>query len=399
MTAGTQIRPLRPEDTEQVFHLRVAAFSGEARVDYDPDEIYIPDEHRLVAVDGARVVGHLGVWPFGQAFGGRAVPAGGVAAVVVADDRRGTGVGSRLLAAGLEHMGRVGMAISTLYPSTPAPYRRWGWEVAGVNVRRRVATRDLLDIPAPSGQLALRPYTPADLAAVVAVHDALALAEHGGLVAGERWLRRALEPDPDEPDITIVATREDQPVGLVQAAKTPPEDDHSSFGLRVRRLFGVDRDVERALWRFIGHHHPIAAMTSFRSRPAEPLLFELPYGMHLPAPASEHFMTRLVDVPAAIAARGWPAVSVTVELDIVDQRRPAASGRHVLEVTDGAGVMKPGGAGGIAVDIGAFSSLYTGFATAAQLAHAGRLAGASGDDIAALTEIFAAPLPYLTEYF
>jgi predicted acetyltransferase len=399
VTAGTQIRPLRPEDAEQVFHLRVAAFSAEARVDYDADEVYVPDEHRIVAVDGTRVVGHLGVWPFRQVFMGRAVPMGGVAAAVVADDRRGTGIGSRLLAAGLEHMGRAGMAISTLYPSTPAPYRRWGWEFAGVNVRRRVATRDLLGVPAPSGHLALRPYTPADLAAVVTVHDALAVAEHGGLVAGERWLRRALQPDPDEPDITIVATRDDQPVGLVQAAKTPAEDDHSSFGLRVRRLFGVDRQVERALWRFVGHHHPIAAMTTFRSRPAEPLLFELPYGMHLPGPASEHFMTRLVDAPAAIAARGWPAVSATVELEIVDERRPANSGRFVLEVKDGVAVLEPGGAGAITVDVGALSSLYTGFATAAQLAHAGRLAGATGDDVAALTEVFAAPLPFLGDYF
>jgi len=399
MSADVQVRRFRPTDAEQVFALRVAAFTAATRIDFDAAEIYIPDEHRLVAVDGARVVGHLGVWPFRQAFLGRAVPMGGLAAVVVAGDRRGGGVGSRLLAAGLEHMADAGMAISSLYPSTPAPYRRWGWEIAGVNVRRRVATRDLLDVPAPSGRLAVRSYTPGDLETVVAVHDALAVTEHGGLLAGERWLRRALQPDADEPDITVVATRGDQPVGLVQVAKTPATDDHSSFGLRVRRLFGVDREAERALWRFVGQHHPVAAMTTFRSRPAEPLLFELPHGLVLPGPAGEHFMTRLVDPPAAIAARGWPAVSATVELELVDMRRPANSGRFVLEVADGTAALEPGGAGSITVDIGALSSLYTGFVTAAQLAHAGRLAGATGDDVAALAEVFGAPLPFLVDYF
>jgi predicted acetyltransferase len=394
-----QIHPLQPDEAEQVYQLRVAAFSRATRGDYDAGEIYVPDEHRLVAVDGARVVGHLGVWPFHQAFMGAAVPMGGVSAVVVADGRRGTGIGSRLLAAGLDHMAGAGMAISSLYPSTPAPYRRWGWEFAGLRVRGRIATRDLLDIPVPADGIALRPYTPADLDAVVTVHDALTLTEPGGLVAGERWLRRALAPDPDEPEIATVATRDGQPVGLVLASKTRPEDDHSAFGLRILRLFGVDRAVERALWRYVGQHHPVAAMTTFISRPAEPLLFDLPYGMHLSAPPTQHFMTRLVDPPAAIASRGWPAVSATVELDILDERRPANSGRFVLEIDDGTAALTPGGTGRVAVDIGALSSLYTGFVTAAQLAHAGRLVGASRDDVVVLSDAFAAPTPFLRDYF
>jgi predicted acetyltransferase len=185
----------------------------------------------------------------------------------------------------------------------------------------------------------------------------------------------------------------------VHAAKTPAGDDHSVFALRVRRLFGVDRDVERALWRFVGQHFPVAAMTTFRSRPAEPLLLELPYGLHLAGPADEHFMTRIIDAPAAIAARGWPAVSAVVELEITDERHPEGAGRFVLEVDGGSATLTPGGSGRIAVDIGALSSLYTGFVTAAQLAHAGRLVGATGDDVVTLTEVFAAPLPYLDEHF
>jgi predicted acetyltransferase len=394
-----QIHPLRPQDAEQAFALRVAAFSRAAHVEYDGTEIYIPDEHRLVAVDGTRVVGHLGIWPFHQAFMGGVVPMGGIAGVAVAHDRRGSGVASQLIAAALDHMGEAGMAISTLYPSTPTPYRRWGWEYAGVHIRRRIATRDLLDVRAPASEIALRPYVPSDLDAVVAVHDALSRTEPGGLVTGGLWQRRALAFDPDEPESAAVATRDDQVVGLVLVTKTKAEDDHSAFGLTVLRLFGADHDVERALWRYVGQHHAVAGVTTFRSRPAEPLLFDLPYGLHLAGPATEHFMTRLVDGPAAIAARGWPAATATVDLDIVDPRRPTNSGRYVLEVRDGKAALTPGGSGRVSIGIGALSSLYTGFVGAAQLAHSGKLAGATDDDVAALTDAFSAPTPYLRDYF
>lgn len=394
-----QVLAYRPEHAAQAFALRVVAFSGATHADHDPDEIYIPDEHRLVAVDGGHVVGHLGVWPFHQALLGRAVPMGGVGAVAVADHRRGEGIASRLLAAGLAHMADAGMAISTLYPSTPVPYRRWGWQFAGVRMRRRIATRDLLDIAGPADDVTLRPYAAADLDAVVAVHDALTLTEHAGLVCGSRWLQRALQPDPDEAEIAHVALRDGRIVGLLLLAKAAPSGGHGSYDVDVLRLFGEDRAVERALWRTIAHHHTTAPRTTFVSRPADPLLFELRHGLEVSGVTTEHFMTRLIAAPAAIAARGWPLVSVTVDLEIVDPQRPANAGRFVLEVEGRAGALTPGGSGRVVIDIGVLSSLYTGFVTANELAHAGRLPGATAADLAALTAAFTAPAPFLRDFF
>jgi predicted acetyltransferase len=390
-----QIRPMRPGDAEQAFALRVHAFSAATHVTYDADEIYIPDEHRLVAVDGDRVVGHLGAWPFHQAFLGHAVPMGGLGAVAVAHDQRGTGIGSRLLSAGLDHMADAGMVISTLYPSTPVPYRRWGWEFAGEHVRRRVPTRALLEMPPPATQVRLRPYEPGDLTALATLQDEVAVGEPGGLLGGHRWLARALQVDPDDPELTVVAVRDDRPTGLLLAAKTPP--DGGIYGLHVLRLFGVDRDVERALLRSVGHHHTVAGTTVLRSRPADPLLFELDSLTH-PDTGSEHFMTRLVDAPRAIAARGWPPASVTVELEITDDRRPANDGRFVLEVHERAAALTRGGAGRAALDVRALASLYTGFTTADGLVRAGRLRAAA-EDVAALNEAFMAPAPFMRDTY
>lgn len=397
--SAMQIRPYRAEDAAQAFQLRVMAFSGATHVDHDPDEIYIPDDHRIVAVDGGRVVGHLGVWPFHQAFLGRAVPMGGVGGVVAADDRRGAGIATRLLDAGVAHMASAGMAISTLYPSTPVPYRRRGWGFAGVRLRRRIATRDLLDVPAPATEVSLRPYVPADLDDVVAVHDALTATEPGGLVCGARWLRRALTPDPEDPEIVRVAVCDGRVVGLMLLAKSTSSHPHGVYDINVLRLFGVDRDVERALWRAIAHHHTTAPQTAYVSRPADPLLFDLHHGLQASGPTTAHFMTRLIDAPAAIAARGWPDVTRAVHLQLDDPHHPANADRYVLEVDGRAAALTAGGSGRVRLDIAALSSLYTGFVTAAELARAGRLPGATPDDVVALSDAFTAPLPFLRDYF
>ena len=49
----------------------------------------------------------------------------------------------------------------------------------------------------------------------------------------------------------------------------------------------------------------------------------------------EGWMLRLLDAPAAIAARGFPATDLTVPLQITDDLRPANSGRWDLTVRAG----------------------------------------------------------------
>ena len=51
------------------------------------------------------------------------------------------------------------------------------------------------------------------------------------------------------------------------------------------------------------------------------------------------------------------------------------------------------------LDVGAFSSLYTGWASCAALDRAGRIAGGSGRERAALDAVFAGPTPWLLEEF
>lgn len=396
-----EVRSFQPDDAQAALDLRMVAFSGAMHADLDDvePEDGVPDDHRLVAVDQGRVVGHLGVWPFRQSFGGRPVPMGGVAGATVAHHLRGRGVGSRLLAAGLDLMAERGLVLSSLYPSLPLPYRRWGWEVAGDHVRRRLLLRDLLALPPRPDDVVLRPYVDDDLAAVVAVHDAVTRTEPGGLVAGRRWLRRAFRTDPDDPEFAVVAERDGEVVGASLAAKESTTAPGMAFDLQVMRLFGVDWPVELALWHDLAGHHSVAEWATVNSRPADPLLFALPRALPGPDPSSHVWMSRLVDAPAAVAARGWPAVRAGVPFALRDPRVPANDGHFVLEARDGEAALVPGGPGRVGVDIGTLSALWTGFVTPDAMARMGRLPGADPTDVEVLAALFAAPTPYLRDYF
>ena len=99
------------------------------------------------------------------------------------------------------------------------------------------------------------------------------------------------------------------------------------------------------------------------------------------------WMLRIVDAPAAIAARGYPATaSVSVRLDLSDPARPANSGRWALDVSAGAGRLTrladaaPGtSAGALSLGPRGFAALYAGVPVATL-----RLAGlVTGGDTAA----------------
>jgi predicted acetyltransferase len=120
-------------------------------------------------------------------------------------------------------------------------------------------------------------------------------------------------------------------------------------------------------------------------------------------------MLRVVDAPAAIAARGFPAAtSLSVPLRIADDARPANSGRWQLSVAGGAGTLDPLSPAGPASTVGPASSavtlgarglaaLYAG-APLVTLRQAGLAAGGTAADDAALDAAFAAT-PYMLDAF
>jgi hypothetical protein len=122
-------------------------------------------------------------------------------------------------------------------------------------------------------------------------------------------------------------------------------------------------------------------------------------------------MLRLLDAPAAIAARGFPATDLAVPLQLADDLRPANAGRWELAVRDGAGRLtscrtdrvpvpaSPASPAGPALELGArgLAALYAG-TPVATLRRAGLATGGCPAADAALDGAFAAT-PFMLDDF
>lgn len=388
------LRTLRPEDGEQAWQLDRDAFRSPA----DARERYLrwfQPERMLGIFDGPRLVAMTGVHAFGQYFGGRSVPMGGVTAMSVTPGQRGRGHARRLLVAALEAMADRGEVFSSLYPATTSLYRGVGYELGGAHVIRRATPQTLRSLPAASG-ICIRPGAPEDYDAFGACYDQLAREQAGFVDYPARQWRIWRE----RPEVsTFLAEREDtgELTGFLVYRKFDGEFSHvgGDWGIGVDALIARDRDTQLALWGLLGGWGTQADQVIYRGPAQDPLLWLLGE-QQLEVLAEVRWMSRVVDAAGAVAARGFPdAVEAQLELALRDPLLAHNDGRFRLSVSKGRGRLEPGGAGAIAMDVGAFSSLFTGDADAATLARAGRLDGGSPAERARLDAVFAGPAPWI----
>ena len=110
-------------------------------------------------------------------------------------------------------------------------------------------------------------------------------------------------------------------------------------------------------------------------------------------------MLALVDLPRAIAGRGYPAsVSGSVPLAVEDAHRPANRGNWTLNVRDGEASLEPGGDGHVEIAITDLAAVFTGHLDPLRLARASRLGHPTRAEIGFLRAAFAGQ-PSLTIFF
>jgi predicted acetyltransferase len=349
----------------------------------------------LGAFDGDRPVGAASFHDMRQWWCGRAVPMAGVASVTVAPEDRGRGVARRLMTALLHEVAARGYPLSVLYPATMPLYRSLGWELAGVRETAVIPARSLRDLVPPDPMVLaagpdagarsarLRRAAPADAEAVIMVigrvHQA---ARDCGAIT---W------------DVASVAGRLADPdlyAYLCDDGFLIYRWHNGNDALFVEGAEAISAPAQRAFWAHVGSHASIADQVFARVGPAG-ALWRLTRERDADVHHRSMWMLRVVDAPAAVAARGFPAaVSLTVPLAVHDDARPANSGRWALTVTDGRGVLDPLTSQAVRADplltLGArgLAALYAG-TPVSTLRQAGLAAGGSPADDAALDTAFA----------
>lgn len=370
------IESIRPGDEARRHELARQAFGATSA--FDPQSPTLDPEQVVCAYDGDLLVGAVITLSFTMTWGGRPVPCGGVSGVVVAPEARGRGAAKRMLAESFDRMTARGQAVSALYPTTASLYRGLGFEVAGWFVQRRIPLSAIA--AAPAAELEWRRVDPGD-PVVLTLHDEMA-ARHDGWFRADPvwWAWRAHRAAREEAvnRYAYVGRRAGADVAAVQFRYTSSET--SLYDLDVELLAGLDVEAVGAALGFLAGHGT-TAHTARTALPAPLLAPHVPQLQRTSTTSDWPWMLRLVDPPAAVQARGWPgAVRGRVDLDIVDDARPANAGAHVLEFDGGEATLVRGGSGRITATAQDLALLYAGTAPRTMRAN-GRLREAAADDL------------------
>jgi predicted acetyltransferase len=328
---------------------------------------------------------------------GRPVSCAGVASVKVAPEHRGRGIGRAMMTGLLGLMADRGYLVSALYPATVPLYRSLGWELAGAKYQFTVPARSLRTLAAPAtGDVpVLPPVRRARAGDAALVTDVIGRSHQlardaGPLTWDEQWQRDWLS-DPG---------RYSYLAGEAEGFASYRWGDGGSDEVVVERVHAATPGALRALWSVIASNASVARTVRGWTGPDDPFWW-LTTERDATISRRSMWMLRIVDAPAAIAARGFPpAVSVRVPLRVTDPSRPANGGSWELTVADGNAALIPnGGVSPHPLILGprGLAALYAGIPVAT-LKMSGLAAGGTPDDDAALDAAFAAT-PYMVDNF
>jgi predicted acetyltransferase len=342
--------------------------------------------------ESGRPVAGLTLIPMAQLFGGRAVPMTGVNLVGTAPEARGRGVATRLMEASVREMRASGVPISTLYPAKQTLYRRVGWEIAGARWELSVGARD---IDVTSRDLAVRASGPDDLPAIRTLHRESITGATGPIERPDFMWRRVVDP-PKRDALGFVVEGAAGPEGYVYLHVARSEGLRQE--LTITDLAAATPSAARRLLRFLADHDSLADRIVWFGNPADPLLgflAEFVWKGRVFFP----WMVRILDVKAALEARGYPlGLRAELHLEIEDPLLAENAGRFVLEVADGTGRVRSGGRGSIRAHVRGLAAIYGGWITP-RAARTLALLDATEAELAAAAPVFAGPVPWMSDMF
>jgi predicted acetyltransferase len=305
------------------------------------------------------------------------VVADALTAVTVSATHRRRGVLSQMLSASLRAAKDRGEPLSILIAAEWPIYGRFGYSPASLASNYTLFTRARDTLLTPTGTGTLRQVDPADLGDIApSVFEAARSLRAGGVDRRGDWWKRRLGLDGYQPinhgktPNYILHERDGVPDGLLRWAGSRDFELSGEMGaVSVADLIAATPAAYQNLWAYLAGIDVVGEVTLQRRPLDEPIRWLLTDGRALRQTyTGDDVWVRLLDVPAALTARGYSG-NGSVVLDVVDDDTGGyASGRYLLEVSDrGAECSVTTAAADLRISQRALASIYLGGFTLRQL--------------------------------
>jgi predicted acetyltransferase len=334
----------------------------------------VPDGRMHAALDGEAIVGGAGAFAFDLTVPGARVPTAGVTVVGVLPTHRRRGILRELMRAQLDDVHARGEPLAALWASEGGIYGRFGYGVASLcgelEIRRAHAS---FAHPVPwEGEARLVPLDEA-LGPVSEMYERVAAETPGMFGRSEEWWRARVLVDPEwrrfgggEKACVVLETAHGPEAYALYRVNFSFEDGISTGVTLVLEAMGVTPAATAAVWRYlldVDWMERVQAPLLPVDHPARLLLADTG---QLRFRVGDALWLRLVDVEAALAARGYAADDAVV-VEVSDEFCPWNQGRYRL----GAGAGRTDAATDLGLDVTALASVYLGGFTFSDLLRAG----------------------------
>jgi predicted acetyltransferase len=369
------------DDWDDLYRVLETAFhdphSDEAK---DAERLFVEFDRTLVARRDGEVVGSAGILTRRLAVPGATVPAAHVTLVSVMPTARRQGVLRSFMSRQFADARAAGEPIAVLWASEGRIYQRFGYGLSATALSLTIETNEVrLTVPPPAGRL--RESTPAALRdhMVKLYEEAYAGRPGWSERAGRHWDYRLSDVAEWRRGATeLRAVSHEDPNGVVDGyalwrAERRWGNTGPSGEVRVMELVATTPDAYGALWQHLLTMDLTRTVNVWLCAPDEPLLHAVSDPRRLDARLHDALWVRVLDVPAALAARRY-ATEVDVVFEVSDAMIAANAGRWRLQgsPTD-ARCAATSDAADLSCDVKALGAVYLGGTSLSSLAATGQV--------------------------
>lgn len=396
MTTEFELRTCTADDFPQLAELIAGAFLGDAEDEAIDVYRFVNEPDRThVVVDAGQMVATGGVFTRDLTVPGAAIPVAHVTAVAVAPTHRRRGLLTRVMNAQLGAVRERGTEpVAALWASEGSIYGRFGYGAAAWHVSYTIPTSETT-LPGQTPPGRLRQSAPRDVLAELAeAYDRARVDRPGRSSRPGKWWEK-LTADPKSRRSGMSALRavlyevDNRVDGYATWRAKGGWNDTGPVGeVQVGEVVAASAEAYAAVWRFLLNIDLTRTVRYNFGAVDEPLPFLVTNPTGLGSSVSPSLWVRVVDVPAALAARRY-ATSIDMVLEVSDTMLPGNVGRwHLVGNGSAAKCVVTDAAPHLSLDVRELGAAYLGGTSLQSLADASLVTEHQPGSIAAASAAF-----------